>query len=241
MTGLPDLSRRWDGMEVMDRPGCDPRLARRAFTQFRWMNVVLTASRRLIRQHLFPACVGAAGREFAWLDVGGGCGDILRWVVRVARRRGWRVRATLLDRDPAVAEWAREDCRAYPEIAVVTGAAEKLPALGTFDFIISNHLLHHLPEAAVSELLRRCDAQARLGFLMNDLRRSAPAYAAFRCLGALLLHDSYALPDGLLSLRRAFRPAELRALLPRELAARGVQVLAAAPARLLVVRPAAAG
>ena len=233
MTPLwPDLSRRATEPEQMDRPDCDGERLARTLGQYRAINATLSASRRLIRRYLFPLLEREADREFTWLDIGAGACDLPMWVIRVARARGWRVRITALDHDPRVVEWARKATAGYPEISVVAGAVEALPSLGVFDIVFANHLLHHLDDAQVPVVVAAAGRQARLGFLLNDLRRSRFAYLGFYALAGLFLRSSLAFEDGLLSIRRGFTGADLERWM-RESGTRG-RVFRVVPGRVVI-------
>ncbi|SDT14475.1 methyltransferase domain-containing protein [Microterricola viridarii] len=106
-----------------------------------------------------------------------------------------------------------------------------------FDLVISNHMLHHLTPAELGGLLFDSERLVRPASdptspgnavgpngrrlpraLHSDITRSALAYAGF-ALGTLpfarnLLNRSYIRADGLTSIRRSYRPAELQAALP---------------------------
>lgn len=235
---LPDLSCRSTDIEEMDRPGCDRGSLHRTLAQYAVINLLFSASRRLIRRHLFPAIAADPAREYTWLDVGAGGCDLPLWVARTARRRGWKLRITALDSDPRILSWARGAVRNEPAIALVEGSARDLAALGDFDFIFSNHVLHHLPDAELPPLIEAVNRQARLGFVLNDLRRSRASYIAYFLFASLFLHRSLALGDGLISIRRGFLAGELRALAGERVLASGARVLETRPGRAAIVRTA---
>jgi 2-polyprenyl-3-methyl-5-hydroxy-6-metoxy-1,4-benzoquinol methylase len=233
---LPDLSTRSTHREQMDRPDCDVELLRRTIAQYDRINAWFTASRRLIRACLFPTIEADPRREHRWLDIGAGGCDIPLWIAGEARRRGWQVKLVALDHDPRIVTWARERTAGVPEIEVVQGAASDLPSLGDFDVIFSNHLLHHLTDEQAAGLLLHVNRQARLGFLLNDLRRSSAAYLAWGLAARLLFRESLALEDGLLSIRRSFRPGELDRLVRQHVGDLRVRVFTAIPARVCIAR-----
>ena len=232
------FDQRLDREELMDRTACDSAMLRRTVRQFEWINILFSASRRLIRERFFPVMAAAPGREYTLLDVGAGGCDVARWVVRSARRRGWSIRVMALDPDQRLSPWLAEWGRGYPEISVRLGSTRDLESLGRFDFVFSNHVLHHVPAGELPGLIQSCHRLARCGFVLNDLRRSAAAWAGFALFSAIFLHRSYARADGLVSIRRAYRRDELAAMLSPELIRDGVEVVDEAPARVAVVRTA---
>ena len=92
-------------------------------------------------------------------------------------------------------------------------SAELVSEGATFDFTISNHVLHHLDAAELQGLLNDSAQLTRRLSLHNDLRRSGLAYALFAA-GALPLTGSYIRGDGLTSIRRSYTVAELTAVVP---------------------------
>ena len=84
---------------------------------------------------------------------------------------------------------------------------------GTFDYVTCALFFHHLTDEGVLWTLRSFDRLAVRGVIVNDLVRSWRHYfwswLFTRPFNAILRHD------GPLSVRRAFRPAELSALARR--------------------------
>jgi 2-polyprenyl-3-methyl-5-hydroxy-6-metoxy-1,4-benzoquinol methylase len=92
-----------------------------------------------------------------------------------------------------------------------------------FDFVISNHLLHHLSEAEVRGLLSDVARVTRRVAVMNDLRRAVIPWATFAALTWPLRWHSFLHIDGLRSIRRSFRVGELRALVAEVSAAQTIE------------------
>ncbi len=178
----------------------------------------------------------SATRETTLLDVGCGGGDVALALAGWAARDGLLLTITAIDPDARAFAF----CSARPPVRGVTFVRTTSTALAssgqTFDVVISNHLLHHLDDDARSALLTDCEHLVRRLVVHNDIARSPVAYAAY-FVGTLpfvrgsrpdasFIHD-----DGLLSIRRSFRPAELAALAPP-----GWQVRAQFPFRVLLRR-----
>src|SRR5690606_20294406 len=83
--------------EVMDNPDCAPKKLRRTLRRFRVMNRFVSRWGRVYRMHLRPLFVELAGptrdRPIRILDIGCGGGDVLRHVIRMARRDGFDIEA----------------------------------------------------------------------------------------------------------------------------------------------------
>jgi 2-polyprenyl-3-methyl-5-hydroxy-6-metoxy-1,4-benzoquinol methylase len=235
--------RRWTGfdrrierIEEMERSDCDPAMLRRTYAQFERLNALISASRPLVRRYILRVMAADPAREHTLLDVGAGGGDVARWLVRQCRKRGWRVRVTALEPDPRVLPLLTDWSRGYPEIEPRGETLERAAAGRCFDFVFSNHVLHHVPQANLRAFITTCHRAAGRVLLLSDLRRSLSAWLAFHPYGWLFLRRSYAFPDGLISLRRSYTPEEMAAIVGPDLAAQGVRVATAFPARLLVLR-----
>src|SRR5699024_9290522 len=84
--------------ELMDDPDCDPVRLRRTLRRFRIVNRVVSGWGGVYRRHVRPALAAAEGRTRI-LDIGCGGGDVLRRLVRRARRDGFAVDGVGIDPD----------------------------------------------------------------------------------------------------------------------------------------------
>jgi SAM-dependent methyltransferase len=198
--------------------------------RFPVINTVLTASRPLIRRHLLRDMTKTPAALHRVLDLGAGGGDLARWLVRTARRKGLRLHVLCLDHDPRVAAFARRACRGYPEIQVVCDGADGLARYGPFDYVFSNHFLHHLDDEGVRRIVTQVHESTRRSYLLNDLRRSRWSYVGFALTASLFVRGGFAREDGLISIARGFLPHEMRATAAR--VHPGVRVGACPPGRV---------
>ena len=223
MTGL--ARRETTAVELMDDPHCDPVLLARTYAQFAVVNRLVSGWRRLYVSALRP--VLAASDRPTLLDVGFGGGDIPRALAAWARRDGLDLAVTAIDPDPRATAHVRRRPAGGVEFRSATSG--DLVAEGRrFDVVVSNHLLHHLGPDAVQRVLADSELLARRLALHNDLRRSALAYGAYALVTRPLARSSFLHDDGLLSIRRSYRPHELADVRP------GWTVSAAPPFRLLL-------
>jgi len=216
--------------ELMDRLDADPKRLKKTIEQFDLLNRLFSSAVPLFKKVILPQLLADPGREWTFLDFGSGGGDIDRALVRLCRKKGLKVKIAALDLDPRVLPWAQHLCRDYPEITPVTGSVFDMDQFGDFDFILSNHTLHHFTYPQVRRAVELCLVHGRRGFLLNDLRRSFWAYVGYTIFTGVLVHGSLAFYDGRLSIRRAFTVAELE----HELAglARPIRIGRASPARI---------
>ena len=239
---FPDLrGRNTSDKEMLERADVDPNLAQRTIRQFKLINSLVSGSGRLMRKYFFPAMERNPDRVYTLLDIGAGGCDIAIGAVREARRRGLQLRITALDNDPRTLSIAYQAIRDYPEIRIVVGDARELYRLGPFDFVFSNHLLHHLSWDEIKLVLEQVMAQTRVAFVMNDLKRSHWAYLGFTVFSAILTPRSFHYHDGRLSIRRGFLPGELRDFLRGNLPGREIQVVETYPSRVVLLHGAETG
>jgi 2-polyprenyl-3-methyl-5-hydroxy-6-metoxy-1,4-benzoquinol methylase len=232
---LPDMRlRNTTDTEYMDRADADLNRLLRTVRQFQWINALFSASRRLLREHFFPVMERDPKRVYTLLDVGAGGCDIALWAAREARRRGLKLTITALDNDPRILPIAHRTVRDCPEIRILEGNALDFGGLGPFDFIFSNHFLHHLDWDEIGIFLRQVLSRTRLGFVMNDLMRSRFAYLGCTVLLWPWARRSFAYHDGRLSIRRGFLPGELRDFATRNFPNERIQVVETFPARVVL-------
>lgn len=209
--------------ELMDDPECDSQTLHRTYAGFRVLNPLVARWRRTYRTLIRPLL--STTEERTLLDVGSGGGDVARSLARWAARDGARLRVTGIDPDVRAHAYAS----ALPPMEGVAFRRAWLHEIDEpFDFVVSNHVLHHLDDVAgFLELSARC---ARVMSVHSDLARSRAAHAAFGVLSAPFFPGSFIRADGLTSLRRSFTVAELRDLVPA-----GWRVVPQRPSRLLAI------
>jgi len=225
-----DLSRRdTQARELMDDDGCDEAALRRTYARFAVVNRLVAGWWRTYRRHLRPLL--SAERTTTLLDVGFGGGDLPLALHRWAAADGLRLTVDAIDPDPrALAFVAARP--APPGVLFRRADSADLVAAGErFDVVTSNHLLHHLDPAELQRLLADSDRLARRLVLHSDLRRSRVAYGAWAALSWPAARDSFLFTDGLISIRRSYRPSELASAVPP-----GWQVQTQHPFRLLLTR-----
>lgn len=169
------------------------------------------------------------GRPFRLLDVGFGHGDMLR---AIARRfpHGDLVGVDLNPRSERAARAATPDDL---PIRYLTGDYAELVG-ERWDLIVSSLVAHHMTEDHLITFLRFMDANARMGWLINDLHRHAFPHFGYPILARLMGWHRMVREDGTLSIARSYRPAEWPPLL--EEAGAQARVYRAFPFRLCVER-----
>ncbi len=214
MWRFPRLRDRACVLERMDDPASDLQMLERTLAQFTLVNLFFTRIRYLLRRHVLRVMHNQPDRLYHVADLGAGACETAVWLIRHAAQRGLRVDVTAYDHDPRVVAYARRQYGHVAGLRIVEASVLDVAFAPVPDFVFGNHLLHHLDDAQCACLLARLSALPGSAILLSDLRRSALAYAVY-AVAALPFQRSFALQDGLVSIRKGFRIAELRDIVDR--------------------------
>lgn len=208
-----DASVRAPGPELMDDPGVAPDVLAACLADLARVNT-LTLGRRPVLGFVARAAGAHPGRRLRVVDLGCGYGDTLRALAGMARRRGLALDLEGVDLSPHAIAAARAATDPADAIAYRVGDALAEPGERP-DLIVSSLVAHHLADAEIVALLEAMERRARLGFLINDLRRSRVSFHGFRALAAAMRWHPFVRHDGPLSIARGFTDADWRRLATR--------------------------
>ncbi len=192
-----DLSRRATESELLDTGVPEPE-ALRSLADLRFVNRWLGGRRSLLLATL-PYL--DRGRRPRLLDVGCGSADMPALLARVAPG----LLAVGVDLKLLHAKQAPSTVH-----AVVADVRELPFASGSFDVVTASLFLHHFDTPELAPVLRGLWELAGRALIVNDLRRARLPYLFGRAFFRCLFRSRVSVEDGLLSIRRAFTPAELR-------------------------------
>lgn len=219
---MVDLRQRATEPELLDE-GVGEAEAVRSLADLRWVNRWLGGRRTLLRA-VTPLLAGLPRPRL--LDVGCGSADLPAFLVRSLPSRPMAVGLDLkllhLKQAPAAVHPVVADVRSLPF------------APGSFDVVMASLFLHHFDGSEVAEVLRGLYAMSRRALVVNDLHRAHVPYAFARLVFPHVFRSQVSVADGLLSIRRAFTPAELL-LAFREAGIDSVLVRRSFPYRLVAV------
>ena len=229
MTGLALRCRDDEQMDAVDLDG---------ETYARVLHDLARINRWTFTAHPLLAFLDRATRgltHFRLLDVGFGEGDLLRRVAGWAQRRGIATSLVGIDINPRSAEIARAATPVGLPIQYLTGDCHGL--FGTFDFIVSSQVTHHMTDGQLFDFLHFMEQRAERGWLINDLHRHAFAYHGFPLLARLLGVHRIVREDGQLSIARSFRKRDWQDVLhDAGMASEGIKLVNRFPTRLSVER-----
>jgi 2-polyprenyl-3-methyl-5-hydroxy-6-metoxy-1,4-benzoquinol methylase len=215
--------RRTDLVELMDRPDCDPAALENTYRHFRKLNRMIAGWRRIYVRVIRPRLKEGPA---TLVDIGCGGADVPAYLTSLAERDGLDLTATGIDPDPRAIRHARRNT----SLEILQSDSGSLAMSGRgFDFVISNHVMHHLDQEALTDLFRDSERLAGCAAIHNDILRDDMGLAGFSLLG-LAFPGSFIRPDGLMSIRRSYTRAELRDRLPE-----GWRAESLVPYRLLAV------
>lgn len=229
---MKPLALRSQAVERMDDPALPPATYRAVLTDLARVNRWTLAARPTLA-FLDRAAHGMA--RFRLLDVGFGQGDMLRRIARWARSRGIAAELVGVDLNPLSLDAAR--AATPPDWPIIFHAGDYRAVSGSFDFVISSLVTHHMDAGERIAFLRFMEMGARRGWFVSDLHRHRAAHAGYPLLARALGVHEIVREDGQMSIARGFRPAEWRAMLEEAGIANGAaRIVRHFPFRLCVER-----
>jgi 2-polyprenyl-3-methyl-5-hydroxy-6-metoxy-1,4-benzoquinol methylase len=214
--------------ELMDDPDCDRKTLLRTYKQFGIINHTFSKWRGIYKLFIRPK-LNDPTKTYTLLDVGCGFMDNSKLIQDLALKDGFTIQITGIDPNPVLKElYANAVFQSDQEFK--SAYLNEIDKSLKFDFVISNHLMHHLSESQISELLTDISSKTNTLAVMNDIHRSVWALLGFSIITLPFKGWTFIHTDGIRSIRRSFIPDELEEILPSNW---GVKTLF--PFRLLAV------
>jgi SAM-dependent methyltransferase len=204
----PDFSRRSEWTELMDADDTD-------YETFRACLVDLAKVNRVTLAHgptlAFLDTLRRSGRlptdrPVTLLDVGSGYGDLIRAIDAWARRHDVQIALTGVDLNPWSAKAART--ATDPARPISWATSNIFDHRDGADIVVSSLFTHHLTDAEVTDFLKWSEAEARIGWFVNDLHRHPFPYYGFALLARVARWHPFVRHDGPVSIARAFQAAD---------------------------------
>jgi len=189
--------------EILDSDQCPPHEVEASLRDLsrvnRWFGGVAT-TRGLIER----VAAATGQKHFSLLEVAAGFGEVPESAARQLARKGIAVKVTLLDR-------ARSHLLPGNRSVVADALALPFPDCA-FDLVSCNLFAHHLEPDELGRFVREALRVSRCAVLINDLIRH-PLHLALVYFGFPLLRSYVSRADGVASVRRAYVPSEMRAMI----------------------------
>ena len=165
-----------------------------------------------ITRHLYPRLRACTQRVLV-ADLGTGSAGVPASIQAWGKRHGLDVHAIGIDWSQRNLSAARHLLKTRSLPPLVCADASRPPfALGGFDFVISSMFLHHFDPPSAVQVLRQAYELCSAGLIMGDLVRGRLPWLAFRLAQPVFARHPFTRHDGVLSIRRAYTPTELREL-----------------------------
>lgn len=220
-------SRNTSETERMEDPNCEREELENTYEQFKTINALISQWKALYRKELRPYLRTSDQNKI--LDIGFGGGDIPIKLAGWAAEDGIDLHITAVDTDERAFHFVQQ-MEVPDNLEFLNCSSSELLHSGRqYDFVLSNHLLHHLSPDDLLSTLSEARQLSRRGVLFNDIRRSDLGYLLFNMLARPVFRSSFITQDGLTSIKRSYTPSELAQAVPR-----GWQVRKLFPFRLLL-------
>ena len=207
---LPRTNQR----ELLDDAGHDPVELALNLRDIRRVNRLLGGSSTTLRHlpELFADI--PPDQTLSVLDLATGSADIPIALADWAAREGRRVEIIASDYSEEILAIARDHLANHPGIALRKDDARDVSMPdGSVDIVLCSLSLHHFDPDDAVRVLGEMRRLARIGFILNDLRRSRVGYAAAWVAAHATTRNRLTRNDAPLSVRRAYSPVELQDLL----------------------------
>jgi len=229
-----DFRVRWTGTELMDDPACDEAMLIRTLDQFRSINRLVSRYRTILTRWVLDDMAVNPERNYHLIDLGAGGCDIPVWLLGEARRRKLSLRVTALDGDARAVAYARRNHGHVEGLQIRHADILAMSEHGPADYLFTNHVLHHLPDDVVVNVLKAMHQTARRRWIVSDLQRSRWAYLGFQLLGRCYRH-SFAFEDGKRSIRRGFRSEDFNRYVKQSEIEKQTRIVRLTPGRMLLI------
>ena len=200
--------------ELMDDPNCDTEKLQNTYRQFERINKLLSKWDVIYKKEIRPVLKKQNGRA-SLLDIGFGGGDISIRLSELATKDGYSLEITSIE----------ADLRPYEFIKSVETpsniqfrhalSSDLVKENASFDFVISNHLLHHLNKKDFASICTEAKQLASKKVIFNDIKRSDIGYLLFTLFSKILFRNSFIANDGRISIKRSYTFKELSKIAPQ--------------------------
>jgi ubiquinone/menaquinone biosynthesis C-methylase UbiE len=211
------VDRLADSSELLDGPLDDTAALAANLRDLSWINRHLGGI--ALSQRALDALVGGRPGPLTFLDIGTGAADIPAALQLAEARRGRELRVVALENRAEVVAAAlagSPELASRPGFKLLVGDGRALSERdGSHDVVHASMVLHHLAPDEAVVLLREMARVAGIGIIVNDLARGRLAWLGAWLLTHTLTRGRWTRNDGPLSVRRAYTPDEMQALLAR--------------------------
>jgi hypothetical protein len=162
---------------------------------------------------------------------------MMRKIDRWAVRRGFKLDLTGVDQNPLSARAAAEVTAFGRPIRFVTANIFAYQPPSQVDIVISSLMTHQMEDTSIIRFISWMEANAAIGWFVNDLRRNALPYHLFHVTSRVLRLHEFVRHDGPVSIACAFEIGDWQRLLDSAgIPSTAAKISRAFPYRLCVSR-----
>ncbi len=208
---LKRFRQRSEASEWLDRPPIPREELELNLLELERINRLLGGHRATLKgiEELLPR----GTQSCSVIDVGCGGGDTLAAIDRFAAEKGMEIGLTGVDPLPEALDLAKKHWKGNSGPKWIESSFEALNGGGLHDITTASLFCHHLYGEDLRGLLQKLFQLSRIGVVINDLHRHPLAYYGIRGLSSLLSRSSYLRHDAPLSVLKAFKRKEWKAIL----------------------------
>lgn len=199
--------------ERMDDPDCDRQELFNTYEQFSVINSLISRWKDVYKKSIHSACTNPS-KTYTLLDIGFGGGDLPIKISQWAKKDRINLDITAIETDSRACEYIESKNTPADIQFRQISSTELLKEDRSFDFVISNHLLHHLGGEELQQLLYEAKQMSNIRVLFNDIERSDLGYLLFNVLSRPVFRSSFITDDGLTSIKRSYTLNELKQEVP---------------------------
>jgi len=201
--------------EFLDSADCDPQLAS---TSYRFMRLVnrFAGGTRAVRNFLAEEISRCEhDRPIKVLDIGCGTCDIPLALAKWAQKKSRRIEFTCIETNETALKMAAKSIEKNncDSIELKNEDILGFHPQQRFDYAVGSMFFHHFEDDQILGIIEKLRSYVLRSVLINDLWRNSIGYMSCLCL-VCSLHKGLK-HDALLSVRKGFKPGELRRLLSR--------------------------
>lgn len=205
-----DTSYRSTAPEIMDDFLMEGEILRDALDKIASINQLLGGNKVTLQGVILLLAGQPKTNIIRITDIGCGNGDMLRALAAYAKKNKLNFELTGIDANNFTIAHARSLSVNYPNISYqCADIFKELETPQNTDIVLCTLTLHHFKDQEIITLLKSFQNNAKLGFVINDLHRSAIAYNLFKALCFVFRLNYMSREDGLVSILRGFKKEDL--------------------------------
>lgn len=201
---------RTNDVEIMDDFALEGEILRDALDKIAKINQFLGGNKLTLQgiQSLIDKV--DQNKEYTIVDIGCGNGDMLRALAEYASKNNLIFRLIGIDANQFTINHAKKLSKHYSNISYkCEDIFDKKFQNLKYDIVLCTLTLHHFKDDEIIKLISVFNENTSIGIVINDLQRSAIAYRLFQGLCFVFRLNNMSKKDGLVSILRGFKKAEL--------------------------------